>query len=62
MRFSTLSISPARRAVLASPVSTFGLVPASQPPAFPAQVSGNIGMTAANIPLLQSIPASRRTS
>ena len=36
---------------------TFGLVPVSQPPAFPAQVSGTIGMPVANIPLLQSIPA-----
>ena len=36
---------------------TFGLVPAAQPPAFPAQVSGTAGVSVADIPLLQSTPA-----
>ncbi len=36
---------------------TFALVPQSEAPAFPAQVSGTSGISVADIPLLQSTPA-----
>jgi sulfite reductase (NADPH) flavoprotein alpha-component len=36
---------------------TFGLVPAAQPPAFPAQVSGTSVVSVADIALFKSIPA-----